>query len=252
MNNSTVSIIVPVYKVEKYLPKCIDSILAQTFSDFELLLVDDGSPDNSGKICDEYAKRDSRIRVFHKPNGGVSSARNLGLDEARGEWVTFVDADDWLDSNCMAKCSEQFEKSDIIRFGMALIGKTPDEITVKHVKSACNKDEYLEALVSRDAILGVCGGIYRLSLFQGNQIRFCHEYTNGEDWLVQCQLIIKSQSLLFIDQPLYCYNRANDASCTASFKYKHHLSAIRVIGEISRITSSHMPEKAHKIGRAHV
>ncbi len=93
-----VSVIVPVYKVEKYLPECIESILAQTFTDFELILVDDGSPDNSGKICDDYAARDSRIRVFHKENGGVSSARNLGLDNARGEWVTFVDSDDWLES----------------------------------------------------------------------------------------------------------------------------------------------------------
>lgn len=91
-----ISIIVPVYNVEQYLPQCIDSILDQTFSDFELLLIDDGSPDKSGEICDEYAKKDNRIRVFHKENGGVSSARNLGLDNAESEWVTFVDADDWI------------------------------------------------------------------------------------------------------------------------------------------------------------
>lgn len=91
-----ISVIVPVYKVEKYLRRCVDSILAQTFTDFELLLVDDGSPDNSGKICDEYAALDPRVRVFHKPNGGVSSARNLGLDNARGEWIVFVDSDDWV------------------------------------------------------------------------------------------------------------------------------------------------------------
>ena len=92
-----ISVIVPVYKVEKYLPECIESVLAQTFTDFELILVDDGSPDNSGKICDDYATRDSRIRVFHKENGGVSSARNLGLDNARGEWIGFVDPDDWIE-----------------------------------------------------------------------------------------------------------------------------------------------------------
>lgn len=94
MNTPKISIIVPIYKAEKYLCKCIDSILAQTFTDFELLLIDDGSPDNSGKICDEYAEEDSRIRVFHKENGGVSSARNMGLDNARGEWIYFSDADD--------------------------------------------------------------------------------------------------------------------------------------------------------------
>lgn len=89
-----ISVIVPVYNVEKYLPRCIDSILAQTFTDFELLLIDDGSTDNSGEICDEYAKNDRRIRVFHKENGGVSSARNTGLINAKGEWVCFVDSDD--------------------------------------------------------------------------------------------------------------------------------------------------------------
>lgn len=89
-----ISIIVPVYNAEQYLPRCIDSILAQTFTDFELLLIDDGSTDSSGKICVEYAGKDFRIRVFHKENGGVSSARNVGLDKARGEWVCFADSDD--------------------------------------------------------------------------------------------------------------------------------------------------------------
>ena len=95
--NPKLSVIVPVYKVEKYLVRCIDSILAQTFVDFELLLIDDGSPDKSGDICDEYACKDTRIRVFHKENGGVSSARNLGLENVRGNILTFIDADDWID-----------------------------------------------------------------------------------------------------------------------------------------------------------
>ena len=96
MPNPQISIIVPVYKAEQYLPRCICSILTQTFTDFELLLIDDGSPDNSGAICDEYALKDKRIRVFHKKNGGVSSARNLGLDNSRGEWIYFADSDDEL------------------------------------------------------------------------------------------------------------------------------------------------------------
>ncbi len=91
-----ISVIVPVYKVEAYLPRCVDSILAQTFNDFELWLVDDGSPDNCGKICDEYASRDSRIHVIHKQNGGLSSARNAALDVCNGKYVSFVDSDDWV------------------------------------------------------------------------------------------------------------------------------------------------------------
>lgn len=96
MNMPVISIIVPVYNVEKYIHQCIDSILLQTFTDFEVLLVDDGASDHSGSICDEYAHRDSRIRVFHQENAGVSVARNKGLCEAIGEYVTFVDSDDWI------------------------------------------------------------------------------------------------------------------------------------------------------------
>lgn len=91
------SIIVPVYKTEKYLPKCIDSILAQTFTDFELILIDDGSPDRCGEICDEYAAKDDRIIVIHQKNQGVSAARNAGLDIAKGEYIGFVDSDDWIE-----------------------------------------------------------------------------------------------------------------------------------------------------------
>ena len=93
-----VSIVVPVYNTEKYLPQCIDSILNQSFSDFELLLVDDGSTDDSGAICDAYAEKDNRIRVFHKDNGGVSSARNMGIDESLGDYLVFVDSDDLVKS----------------------------------------------------------------------------------------------------------------------------------------------------------
>lgn len=112
-----ISVIVPVYNVEKYLHRCIDSILAQTFIDFELLLIDDGSTDGSGKICDDFAKKDSRIRIFHKENGGVSSARNLGIDNAKGEWVSFVDSDDWLENKCYSSLFGDTHIADLTYFG---------------------------------------------------------------------------------------------------------------------------------------
>ncbi|MFJ8352992.1 glycosyltransferase family 2 protein [Bacillus paramycoides] len=95
--NPKISIIVPVYKVERYIHKCIDSILMQTFEDFELILVDDGSPDTCGEICDRYADKDIRIKVIHKENGGLSSARNAGLENAKGDYIGFVDSDDWIE-----------------------------------------------------------------------------------------------------------------------------------------------------------
>jgi glycosyltransferase involved in cell wall biosynthesis len=95
-NQPEISIIVPVYNVEKYLEKCLKSILHQIFSDFELILIDDGSTDSSGRICDEYLKRDSRIKVFHKENGGLSSARNYGIEKSTGKYIGFVDSDDYI------------------------------------------------------------------------------------------------------------------------------------------------------------
>ena len=118
--NPKISIIVPVYKVEKYIHKCIDSILAQTFTDFELILVDDGSPDNCGKICDEYAKEDSRIVVIHKDNGGVSDARNIGISRANGEYIGFVDSDDYIDKDMYKNLYESClnNKADISIIGI--------------------------------------------------------------------------------------------------------------------------------------
>lgn len=97
-----VSIIIPVYNVEKYLPQCLNSILAQTYTNYEVILVDDGSPDGSGAICDVYVQKDSRFRVIHQENAGVSVSRNKGIEQARGEWITFIDSDDWVEPNYLS------------------------------------------------------------------------------------------------------------------------------------------------------
>lgn len=107
-----ISVIVPVYKAEAYLHRCVDSIIAQTFTDWELLLVDDGSPDRSGDICDEYASKDARIRVFHKENGGVSSARQKGLDEAIGEYTIHADPDDWVEPMMLEELYKKAKEDD--------------------------------------------------------------------------------------------------------------------------------------------
>lgn len=110
INTPKISVIVPVYNVEKVLHYCVESILNQKFSDFELILVDDGSPDNSGRICDEYVKKDTRVKVIHKNNGGVSSARNAGIEAALGEYLCFVDSDDYLESNYLKELIETKKK----------------------------------------------------------------------------------------------------------------------------------------------
>ena len=107
-----VSIIVPVYQVEKYIRQCVDSILAQTFTDFELILVDDGSKDQSGKICDEYARMDTRVKVIHQKNSGVAAARNHGIACANGSYLCFVDADDWIENTMIMQCLSQIKEND--------------------------------------------------------------------------------------------------------------------------------------------
>lgn len=112
MKEDLISIIVPVYKVENYLSKCLDSMICQTYKNIEIILVDDGSPDNSGKICDDYAKKDSRIKVIHKENGGLSDARNAGLKIATGKYIGFVDSDDYISVEMYEKLYNQAKKED--------------------------------------------------------------------------------------------------------------------------------------------
>lgn len=148
MNEMTpkISVIVPVYKAEAYLHRCVDSLLAQTFQDFEILLVDDGSPDKSGEICDEYARKDSRVRVFHKENGGVSSARNLGIENSNAEWVCFVDSDDWVEDDYISNfCKQNQSRNSIVFQGILLDYLNPsrnrpffeyEEVVIENISSS--------------------------------------------------------------------------------------------------------------------
>lgn len=108
-----ISVIIPIYNVEKYLKKCIDSIINQTYKNLEIILVDDGSPDNCGKICDEYAKKDQRIRVIHKKNGGLSDARNAGIDIAKGKYIAFVDSDDYVEKEYIEIMYKELKKNNV-------------------------------------------------------------------------------------------------------------------------------------------
>ena len=123
---SVISIIVPIYNAEKTLVRCIESILAQEFSNFELIIIDDGSTDASGAICDEYAKKDFRIRVIHKQNGGVSSARNQGIDNAKGEWITFCDADDYVYPCWLTNFIDNSQDADLVVQGIIADGNLYD------------------------------------------------------------------------------------------------------------------------------
>ena len=138
-----ISIIVPIYKAEQYIHRCIDSILSQSYTDFELLLIDDGSPDGCGAICDEYVAKDSRVRVFHKENGGVSSARNLGLEKAVGKWISFIDADDYISQDFFDL--EGSDYADVIQksyYVVNLDSGVTEKKTVPDISFKCRDDFY--------------------------------------------------------------------------------------------------------------
>lgn len=224
MPSPKVSIIVPVYNVEKYLPECIDSILAQTFTDFELLLIDDGSPDNSGKICDEYAARDSRIRVFHKVNGGVSSARNMGLDNAKGEWITFVDSDDRIVNNCLETCFDTLNKSNV------------DLLQFKHsqtIEYAENNEIYNSPVENKKYIKyyhPVCigGAIFKALIIRDRDIRFRDNLKLGEDQLFIYDFIMNASTMMYLDKELYFY-RPNESSATNTMSFSSIIDSIKVL-----------------------
>ena len=139
-----ISIIIPVYNVEKYISECIESILKQTYNNFELLLINDGSTDTSGNICDKYAELDKRIRVFHKKNEGVGIARNLGIEHARGEWICFIDSDDWISSDYFETIMNDINIADLTFWGFKLHYANAFPIEYKPLETFVNKKEAVE------------------------------------------------------------------------------------------------------------
>lgn len=227
-----VSVIVPVYGVEACLDKCVESILHQSYIDWELLLIDDGSLDRSGDMCDVWAGRDKRIKVFHKENGGVSSARNLGIEKAEGTWITFVDADDSIERETLEKCASHFDKAEVIRFSMKFIYSEDGKEFKNFILPVLSRDAYLSRIVARETILGVCGGIYQRHIFVENNIRFDESLVNGEDWVVLLQLVLQANNLAILPDTLYLYNKTNENSCTYRSSFKKSYSAIKALDKI--------------------
>lgn len=212
MKMPLISIIVPIYNAETYLPRCVDSILAQTFGDFELLLVNDGSRDGSLDICQRYAAKDGRVRVIDKPNGGVSSARNLGLESASAEWVMFADADDWIEPNTLELAVPYIGKCDIVR--LAWVAHTPDEVKNKRVLNAETPDQLLKQLLRRRTKLAIWGTLIRRDLFTLNDIRFDASYNYAEDWLALLRVVCRCKSVKTLPEAfVYHYDMTNMASC---------------------------------------
>lgn len=204
-----ISIIVPVYKVENYLCRCVDSILAQTYTDFELLLINDGSPDNSGVICDEYAQKDNRVRVFRKENGGVSSARNLGLEKAQGEWIAFCDSDDYVTSNWLASFEIAInEKLDFAIQGRYHIDdrkKEPKNILSQTGDTIDSKRKLIIDITNQD-VFGYLGDkFFRKDIIDKYHISFDEKIALWEDGVFIAKYLEYATSFACINNLGYCY-----------------------------------------------
>lgn len=235
-----VSIIVPVYNVEKYLDRCMHSLLNQTLEDIEIIMVDDGSPDNCPKKCDEYGMKDARVRVIHKQNAGLGYARNTGLEIATGEYVAFVDSDDFVDLDMYEQLYGRAKPNDL---DIAFCGfKSYDHGSITNTISEVehylqyNDDDCQNVLLGmvnncgdRNKIvkyeMSVWHGIYRRSIIQNYKIAFCSERVFcSEDIIFHIDIINRCKAIGFIPQPLYyyCYNDTSLTKCYREDRLERH------------------------------
>ena len=206
-----VSIIVPVYNAEATLPRCVESILNQEFRDFELLLIDDGSPDGSGALCDGYAAGDSRVRVFHVPNGGVSAARNLGLDHARGEYLQFLDSDDWITQDAttlLVRAARDHGCDLVISDFYRVVGERVSHKGDIEEDSVLTREEYAAHMMERpaDFYYGVLWNkLYRRSIVEAGHLRCDTGVSWCEDFLFNLEYLRRARLIAACARPVYCY-----------------------------------------------
>lgn len=247
MEKPLVSIIVPVYKVpEQYLRKCIESLINQNLQNIEILLVDDGSPDDCGEICDTYAKKDERIKVLHKENGGLSSARNYGCKYATGKWVMFVDGDDWIDP---AMCKDMYYTGQENNVQLVMCGMSKDygrtSVNYKYPlkensiydKEGC-KWLQQQLLVFTSNIAVAYAKLINRNLLIENQIFHDEILRQGAEGLeFNLRLFEKLESAIFINKPFYHYIY-NDNSISASHNEENHEFVIRCFEKIKKFIDS--------------
>lgn len=214
----TYSIIIPIYNADTTIMHCIDSILKQEYRNFELLLINDGSSDNSRKICDEYAQKDSRIKVFHKPNGGVSSARNLGINNARGEWITFIDADDYIEQNFFYPIPQDDYSLIITNWKLT---SSDDYIEYLIPSEITNKKQIIEFInnnLQLDIIRCPWAKFFKKSIIIDNNILFDERFKIGEDTLFVMTYLSFCKKILIKDGGAYrYYQRPSEES---NYKYQ--------------------------------
>lgn len=208
MRQPSISVIVPVFNTAKYLDECITSILTQTYSDFELLLVDDGSTDGSGQICDNYAKNDSRVTVFHQSNKGSGAARNAGLENSAGEWITFVDADDRVKENYLLNLFSHVTGAFDMVVSYSEIYQN-DKVVTESYPSKIVDDHNFQTIFTENEMswhTSPWGKLYRNSLIKKIGLSFFEDMYIGEDAMFVFSYMLKARSFYISSDTDYCYN----------------------------------------------
>lgn len=238
-----ISIIVPVYNATKYLTRCVDSIRQQSRKEWELILVDDGSSDSSGSLCDELAKKDSRIRVIHQKNQGVSSARNTGLDMASGEYIMFVDADDWVEPTLCETLIKHSIETDVVISGFYYVtvsGRQENTFSCHHLKISMDGQfpSYFDELYEKNLLNSPWAKLYRRSLI-GKQ-RFSEEVALGEDLLFNLEYFKKCTSIEIVQFAGYDYNCLNENSATKKLRTNDFQQVIALYEQV-KLFQQHIP-----------
>ena len=237
MYTPLISFIIPDFNVEKYLQKCVDSILSQTYQNIEVILVDDGSPDKCPQICDEYTVKDGRVKVIHKSNGGLSDARNAGLLFSNGEYVVFLDGDDfWMEINNLQNLVDilRIQKYDFIGFNCSYYYPTSNTYEKwialdDRLPTNCDKLNYIISLVRSGTFpMSACLKIIRRAFLCENQISF-QKGIYCEDILWFLELLEKAESLKFINLYVYAYRKEVSTSITASFSEKKYNDLLYIL-----------------------
>lgn len=239
------SVIIPIYNAERYLKECIDSVLYQSFEDFELILVDDGSTDSSGAICDGYAAKDGRIKVIHKQNGGQSTARNRGVACAQGRYLLFLDSDDFINSKTFMEELKQasVDDTDIVAFRyMKYYSDHSSDCGIKmNGLDGLKKIDLLAELVRRDAFFCSCWSkTVKAALIKENGIQF-DESLSCEDMDWYFNVVLKSATMKVIDKPFICYRQREGSVTSSGYKEKNLLDYITTIRRW-KDTLENMPE----------
>ena len=238
MDNIRISIVLPTYNVRDFIAQCIDSLIGQTYENIEILIIDDGSTDGTGALCDTLAQKDARIRVIHKENGGTHTGRNLGIREATGQYIMFLDPDDWLDTDAFRELVEKINECDpdVIRF--SYVREFPDHSALKEntflpeelcegeaCKTICRQTmglvgQEMAHPENMNYLASACFSLYKKAVIDANELEFfnIHEIATFSDGLFNIRFLQKAERFLYVDKPYYHYRKFSTGAATAKYR----------------------------------